>query len=309
MSKALTPKQVARALDVSESSLKRWCDRGLIEASTTSGGHRRLALDSVLRFVRSTGKPLVHPELLGLPARTGHGPRTMRRAAEDIQQAFLDGDEVRARQVLQDLHAAGVPFSKTGDEVLAPAFRAIGEAWACGQAEVYHERRAVETCSRALHDLRQMLPPPPAGAPLAIGGAPDTDPYSLAGAMVELVLRQRGWDAHHLGSRLPLATLVRAVDQLQPKLLWLSVSHLDDKRQFVADYGEFWRQVKGRVAVVLGGQALHLELRRQICSSAFCDTLEHLEEFLRVAQFTSDRGKPSPGEGQTAEPRRRKRGR
>ncbi len=307
MSKALTPNQVERALDVSESSLKRWCDRGLIQASTTSGGHRRVALDSVLRFVRSSGKQLVHPELLGLPARTGQGPRTVRRAAEDMLQALLAGDEIRARQVLQDLHAAGVPFSKIGDEVLAPAFRAIGAAWACGQAEVYHERRAVETCSRALHDLRQILSAAPAGAPLAIGGAPDTDPYSLAGAMVELVLRQRGWDAHHLGSRLPLATLVRAVDQLQPKLLWLSVSHIDDEQRFVAEYSEFWRQVKGRVAVVLGGQALHLDLRRQICSSAFCDTLEHLEEFLRVAQLSGDQGKPAPSAEQPPKPRRGKR--
>ena len=62
----LSPKQVAQALGVSESSLKRWCDQGLIATIRTGGGHRRLALPDVLRFIRDGEHRLVSPEALGL---------------------------------------------------------------------------------------------------------------------------------------------------------------------------------------------------------------------------------------------------
>jgi len=37
----LSPRELAEALGVSESSLKRWVDAGKIAASRTEGGHRR----------------------------------------------------------------------------------------------------------------------------------------------------------------------------------------------------------------------------------------------------------------------------
>ena len=46
----LTTRQVAEALSVSESSVKRWCDQGAIPTIRTVGGHRRIPLDGLLRF-------------------------------------------------------------------------------------------------------------------------------------------------------------------------------------------------------------------------------------------------------------------
>ncbi|REJ93532.1 MAG: helix-turn-helix domain-containing protein [Planctomycetota bacterium] len=50
MNDLLTPKQVARAISVSESSIKRWCDRGAIATQYTPGGHRRIPLSGLLEF-------------------------------------------------------------------------------------------------------------------------------------------------------------------------------------------------------------------------------------------------------------------
>jgi excisionase family DNA binding protein len=281
--KTLSPKQVARALEVSESSLKRWCDRGLLPFSRTSGGHRRLAVDGVLRFVQKTGRQLAHPELLGLPARTGTGTRTLSAAQNDLLSALLAGDEAICRQIVFDAHLAAVPLSRIFDEIVAPAFRRIGDAWACGEAHVFQERRAVETFARVLYDLRQSLGSPAADAPPAIGGAPPPDSYSLASGMVELVLRQNGWAAQSLGSRLPFDTLVAAIQQMQPRLLWLSVSHLDDEACFLREYSDFYEQVRTQVLVVVGGRALHEQLRRQMQFAAYCDNLQHLAGFASAA--------------------------
>ncbi len=283
MPQSLSPKQVARALGVSESSLKRWCDRGLLAATTTSGGHRRLSLDGVLKFVQKTGRLLTHPELLGLPARTGTGQRTLSAAQDDLLRALLAGDEVSCRQIVFDAHVAAIPLSRIFDEIVAPVFRRIGDAWACGEAHVYQERRAVETFARVLYDLRESLGTPATGAPLAIGGAPSSDSYSLATGMVELVLKQNGWAAQSLGPGLPFDTLVAAIQQMQPRLLWLSVSHLDDEARFLREYADFYEQVRTQVPVVVGGQALHEQLRLQIQFAAYCDNLQHLAGFASAA--------------------------
>jgi MerR family transcriptional regulator, light-induced transcriptional regulator len=283
MSQLLSPKQVARALAVSESSLKRWCDRGLLRFTKTGGGHRRLSLDAVLRFARKTGRDLAHPELLGLPARVGHGERTLRAARDDYFTALLAGDEARCRQILLDLHLADRPLSQVGDEIVGQAFHQVGDAWSCGSAEIYQERRAIETCLRALGDIRRMLPQSTADAPLAIGAAPECDPYALPNALVELVLRQRGWEAHALGSGLPFSTLIRAIEQMRPRLFWLSVSHIEDEPQFLREYGQFFQAVKDKVVIVVGGRALAEPLRRQMQYNAFCDNLQHLEGFANAA--------------------------
>jgi len=203
----------------------------------------------------------------------------MQAAQSDLYQALVAGEEGAVRQIQFDLFLAGIPLSRVFDEVVAPAFRRLGQAWACGEAEVYQERRAVEVCLRVLYELRQAIGSPPDTAPLAIGGAPPPDPYSLATTMVELVLRQSGWNAQSLGSRLPFATMRAAIRQMRPRLFWLSVSHVEDEAAFLKDYQAFFDDVHHDVLVVVGGQALHAHLRRQMQFAAYCDNLQHLETF------------------------------
>ena len=62
-----SPKQVASALQASESSVKRWCDQGAIASVRTVGGHRRITLDGLQRFLRDSQRALSAPEELGLP--------------------------------------------------------------------------------------------------------------------------------------------------------------------------------------------------------------------------------------------------
>ena len=48
----LKTQQVADALGVSVSSIKRWIDQGVLEATRTTGKHRLVALTSALQFAR-----------------------------------------------------------------------------------------------------------------------------------------------------------------------------------------------------------------------------------------------------------------
>lgn len=278
----ITPKQLARAIDVSESSIKRWCDKDVIPTQYTAGGHRRLALADVLAFLRTGKHQILHPEALGLPPTSGHSIRVVGRARERLIEALISGDEGICRQIALDLYLAEHSLSVICDDVFAAAFREIGERWSCGEAEVYQERRGCEITFRVLHALRAILPQPSESAPLAIGCAASGDQYRLGTTMAELVLRDAKWNAVSLGENLPFETISAAIREHRPKLFWLSCSHIADESEFIADYGRLYEEYGIDVAFVVGGYALTDEIRLQMKYSAFCDNMQHLEGFAQT---------------------------
>jgi excisionase family DNA binding protein len=275
----VSPKQVARAIGVSESSLKRWCDQGLIKTVRTAGGHRKIDIAEVLRYVREQDHKLVSPEILGLPPASEHASTGVTRGAQLLVDALLAGDELVARQIVFDLYLAKHSRSVIFDEVIAAAFREIGDRWECHEADVYQERRACEIALRVLFDLRRVQQVPERKW-LATGGTIEGDQYSLPSAMAELVLRDCGFYATSLGTSIPFASLVKAVQETKPKLFWLSVSHIRAGLDYITEFAALWQACAAvDTALVVGGRALTEELRQRMTYSAYCDNMQHLEAF------------------------------
>lgn len=228
MEKHLSPKQVARAIGVSESSLKRWCDQGLLNVVRTSGGHRRLPLSNVLEFVRQRQFTVSHPELLGLPPIRGLGVRVVDHARNEFFAALADGQEAVARQILFELYLSGAEVASLCDNFLAAAQRHFEELHSRSQCELYRVRRAEQILWGSLYDLQVVARECDATAPRALGATLAPVPAPLAAKMVELILRKAGWQATSLGSALTLPSLQAAIQELQPRLFWLSVVPADD---------------------------------------------------------------------------------
>lgn len=277
----LTPKQVARALDVSESSIKRWCDRGVLTAQHTAGGHRRISRAVLTEFLRGGRHQLVNPEALGLPATSGRTERVVERACDQMATALVAGDESRCQQIARDLYLADHSVAVLCDDVFAAAMRKIGTQWEEGETEIYQERRGCEILLRILHQLRLMLPPALPDAPLAIGGTATSDGYSLGTAMAELVLRSNGWNANSLGDNLPFETLAAALRDQQPKLFWLSCTHISDQDNFLTGYERHIAPFAENVTIVVGGMALTKEIRQRMKFTVHCDSMQQFENFCK----------------------------
>jgi excisionase family DNA binding protein len=278
----LTPKQLAQATGVSESSIKRWCDLGEIATIRTPGGHRRIPLSGAIEFLRGSEHELIAPEALGLPAGTRRRSPPLDNAAELFRIALEANQEDRARQILFELYLKPTPLATIGDRIIGPAFQSIGHRWEAGTLEVFQERRALEITRNLLHEIRLAQRPPVRSDPGAIGGTLSGDNYALAAILVELVLRESGWRAEFLGSNLPVQTMAMALRAEQPKLCWLSVSHVESETQFLSDYGQLSSASGDQTALVVGGRGLHGRLRQAMRFSAYCETLEHLETFAKT---------------------------
>jgi len=275
-----SPRQLARSIGVSEATIKRWCDKGKLAYEKTLGGHRRLSLPVILSFIQENDIKLRHPEVLDLPAAVGPGSRTLEQACQLYQQALEQGDQTRSLQIAFDMRLAGHSMAVIADKVLAPAFHALGQRWQHGDLEVYQERHGVEITRRVLLRLKDTLVPPEANAPLAIGATLSGDPYSLPGLMGELVLLELGWQAEFLGSQLPHSTVEKAVLDLKPKVLWLSVSSVEDPEIFIKANARLYALcLEHECALVTGGCVLTDTLRPCIQYASFGDNLQHLRAF------------------------------
>ncbi len=280
-------RQVAEALGLSVSTVKRLVDSGEIRAARTSGKHRLIPPHEALRYAREHDLPVERLErLLGIETTGQPGSADVDDATRDaLASALRRGRSEEARERIV------ATFEQTGDAVsladrlIRPAMEKIGHDWETGALDVFQEHRATRIVESALGELLSRVSrtrPHTASAPLALGASPEGDLYTLPSLLCELVLRLEGWDVMNLGPNLPLNSLARAVLAHQPRLVWISATHLNDPDQFVRDYAGFQTSAsKTGAAVFLGGQALHSELRARLLSAGFGERMAHLAEFAR----------------------------
>ena len=285
-----SPKQVAESLDVSESSVKRWCDRGAIPVVKTSGGHRRITLDALRSFLETTNRcRLSRPEVLGFPVLARTQAERVPGSDGPLHQRFrlslTSGDEEGCRETLQAKLQEGCSRSEAIENLVMDAMHGIGKAWECRELSVYQERRACLIALRLIHEMRSEIPPPANDAPVAIGGAPEGDPYELPTAMIELALREIGWNAVSLGCNVPLVSLSHAAEAMQPKLFWLSVSGMLQPEPFIAAQNQFANSLHEDTTLVIGGRAVCEQVRPRLRYTAHCEGLQHLVEVASVLQL------------------------
>ncbi len=250
----LTTRTLAAAIGVSESSIKRWADEGLIQAARTAGGHRRIPLTEAVRFVRESGAAVVHPELLGLeqPAAAV----TPADPGEELFTHLRNGEEIAAGKLVRALLGSGMSIADVLDGPLRTAMHRIGELWRHESDGLLVEHRATDIVIRILNSLRSSLPQHTAG-PVAVGCAPSGDPYVIPSLAVATVLAADGWRPVNFGPDTPLESLARAADWLAPRLIWISCTVGPLSRSRLEQVVDVARAVAAsRVEVVVGGQAV-----------------------------------------------------
>ncbi len=286
----LSPKQAAKALGVSESSIKRWCDQGTVPVIKTAGGHRRIPCHSVDQLLANGGafdsvaltgsEGGSHASNLGSePTGVETSPASI--SLDECRREFLvalqQGREGRCRHLIGSLLASGHSRSTAADLLMRDSLHHFGHMWEQGDLAIYQERRACGICQGLLHELKQSIPVPLNG-PVAIGGSTSNDAYQLATQLVELGLRELGWQATSLGCNLPFQTFRAAVQEYRPRLLWFSISVVASEEDFVRDFNELADSIGGSTAIVVGGRAATDSLRPRLRYTAHCDSLSHLAE-------------------------------
>lgn len=226
MKQSLTPRQLAHAIGVSESSMKRWVDEGRVRASRTAGGHRRIPIAEALRFVRESSLELIAPDALGMPELATisvPGDDRLVSAGDQMVQALDASDRRRVQSLILGLFLGGESIASIVDGPIRLAMEEIGERWRHSEEGLVIEHEATDTINQCLNQIRGLFPTPE-GAMCAVGGTLEGDPYLLASLAAATALATEGIEAVHLGPQTPADSLAYAARRHDAKLVWVSVS-------------------------------------------------------------------------------------
>ncbi len=297
--------QVAQALGVSVTTVKRWVDDGVLPAHRTAGGHRKLVMEDVVRLVREGNLPQADLSLL-VPSKSA-GKLDPGVLHAQVQAAVKAADTDLIRTVIHAGYRAGIPVETLADRVLGPVLAELGHEWEAGRTTVMTEHRVTQACVSALYEMRSFLRVCDGkDRPTAVGGAPEHDPYVLPTLFAKLTLLDCGWEAINLGPHTPVEAFETAIEQFAPQLIWLSVSHVANAEQFLTDYQRLYKRcVERNIAVAIGGRALQSALRTRMTYTMFGDGFTQLAAFARSLHHRPGlpkRGRPPGSAKDAAEP-------
>ena len=287
MKPILTPRELAEAIGVSESSVKRWVDAGTIAATRTAGGHRRIAIGEAVRFIRSQQSVVTRPDALGLAdvasvAETFPGPG---EETDRLYSYLVSGASEEAKGLLLTLYLNGMNVAAIVDGPIRNSMVRLGELWQHQGDGIYLEHRATEIAFQAISRLRAILPHH-ASRPIAVGGAAPADVYQLPSLCAATVLHAAGLSAVNLGANLPIASLERAVDQLGASLVWVSATTSTlptDAGREIRDLAT--RLERKQLPIVVGGQSSERLGLRSTGNLRVASTMSELEAVAQGMNF------------------------
>lgn len=175
--------------------------------------------------------------------------------------ALLARDSARAREVVREARAEGVPIGDIYLEVLQPAMYEVGHRWAMGELNVAEEHYATAVTQQLLDELSAQMRVPPTDGRLAIVTGTPGELHALGGRMLADFLEADGWEVLQLGPATPAEDLAELVSSERPDLVALSTSTAGSLPG-VAEALDRLNRLRPRPLIVVGGQFWTAEASR-----------------------------------------------
>lgn len=191
----------------------------------------------------------------GRAAAAGPGP--LPGLARRYTDALLAGERQEAIDLVLAAVDGGADLRDVYLDVLQVSQHEIGRLWEIGRVSVAREHYCTAVTQLVMSRLEPAVFHATRNGRRMIATCVGPELHELGARMVADFFELEGWDTSYLGANLPVAEVVKAVDEMNPELLAISTTmthHLPAARQLI-------RAVRERSAyaplVLVGGHAFN----------------------------------------------------
>ncbi len=280
--KCLTTKEVARLCRVSDATVKRWEDAGLLQSERTGGGHRRFRAEEVVRFQceQKLGLKKCHGDesVFSAAARRRENKNSL---GSPLFKSLIAGCEEAAANLLIGEYLQGKSLTEIFDDSICPAMRLVGELWLEGELTVSQEHLATRTANNSIYKLRNTLPIPGMTGKIAVCCAMEGDFHELPTHLAQMTVENEGWEVLNFGANTPLKCLAKEILQHSPKMVCISATVIANIELLARDYKCFSERVsKLGIPILFGGRVFIDEtVRGRFPAEIYAQSFAELSEF------------------------------
>ena len=277
-----TIKQAAARSGLSVSTVRAWERRyGVVHPKRTATGYRLYdegAIDRLLAMRHLVEVAGMRPSQAAEQLRAGGAelgdvldrartwrdspppPATGSTSATrggDLTESFVQAARflrVAAMEDILDDAFASQRFEAAVEDVVFPALRAVGDAWAAGTIDVAMEHAASETVRRRLAWFYGAIET--SGDPDLVVGMPPGGQHDIGALAFAVAARRQHLAVLYLGADVPLASWLSAADTSRARIAVIGVVNITDVRA-ATDVTRALRASARPPTVALGGPRAH----------------------------------------------------
>jgi excisionase family DNA binding protein len=286
--------EVAKMLNVNDSTVKRWTDSGFLNCVRTPGGHRKFTISDVYKFLEKY--PIADSGELIAPLKKKWSPE----AEEAIIQKDFDKISTYLRYLLNAhaveeitqfliyLYLNKYETSVIYDKIIKQTMKIIGESWKISEIGIEDEHYFTGIIESAIQRMQAFVNKKPANGFRALCGCLRNEHHNIAVRCMANQLISDGWKAFYIGSSLPVESFLSAINTYKPNLVCISSSHITDDFAASCELIHFSTSNTG-AKLMLGGQAF--EGSYNISADYIADSIgagtKYSNEFLTALKKTN----------------------
>lgn len=215
-----SPPQLAELFNVNPSTIKRWVDKGYLQADITPGGHRRVSTAQLQLFIQSYPKYANKSYTIARQLEKAEKPSVLDWQA--YYNAMYTEEYEQGVRLIDDAFTAGIPPYKICQQLITPALQHIGDQWQECVISVFDEHRMSFWIRRQIDHLLTLSTTHTKKNQTAILACAPGDSHEIPLLIAHVVLASAGWNVINLGINVPLNTLEKGISAYKPNMVCLS---------------------------------------------------------------------------------------
>ena len=276
-------RELAQIWNVSESTIKRWADRGELCCYRTPGGHRKFHLQDICNFQKQRGfeaTGLLTTEKWEDPEiEEALNRKRFDKVRQLIHYLALQNQRGRIRDLMERLYMRGMGLADLYDEVLIPIVERGQRELENEEISIGQEKLLRNNLEEAMSILFPELIRRRQSGRTGLCGAPD-DPCRISVNALSRIMEVEGWDCLNLGSRVPCTVMAEMVDEEPVNLVCVACAESDTLN---SDDFETLAEVAGhhRIPLVLVGNAFtDPQVRKELSHDDYFPDFRSFQSYL-----------------------------